>query len=495
MKHRLSLLAVLVMIVVFGARWFGPSDIYDNDQPKTVAYTVDMVRHGRWVLPVDMLGRPATKPPMYNWIGAPVVAAGWHSEFALKVPSVLAAFVVVGLTWYMSRWTAQRIVNAYEHRDPGSPLFKAGFVDDFAALACICVLVNYSMVKLSYTARPDMVLTAFLTAGWVLATGLLAKENPGKHTGRRLLMQLGLWLCVAGAALTKGPPALLLLIYVILGGKMLTGRWSLMLRSGIVWGLPLALLLFGWWAYLAYLADPEHFRQVFLGDETLNRVGRGGVTGIVTGLFNMPAQMIAKFLPWSLFALMGMWHVFMTRGRLHWFTGPKGPAMLWVILIVIFFSLSGGKRADYLAPAYPAAAVLAAFWLTCEGHRLLNMRAWQPALAGLVVALMFGAFGWFWSAAAVDGYGNHLVSFADRVEQKTRGLSIHFENTRYTPIQALLGYNQPPDSSDADTDTHWLIRPWDNDASRISSDPIWSGKRADVRFALYPNGQQETESR
>ena len=79
MKHWPYLLTALVMLVIFGCRWFGPSDLYDNDQPKTVAYTVDMVRHGRWLLPVDMLGRPATKPPMYNWISVPVVAAGWHS--------------------------------------------------------------------------------------------------------------------------------------------------------------------------------------------------------------------------------------------------------------------------------------------------------------------------------------------------------------------------------------------------------------------------------
>ena len=87
MKHWPYLLTGLVMLVIFGCRWFGPSDLYDNDQPKTVAYTVDMVEHGRWLLPVDMLGRPATKPPMYNWIGAPFVAAGWHDEFALKLPS------------------------------------------------------------------------------------------------------------------------------------------------------------------------------------------------------------------------------------------------------------------------------------------------------------------------------------------------------------------------------------------------------------------------
>ena len=35
-------------VMVLTSRIAGPSDLYDQDQPKTIAYTVDIVRHARW---------------------------------------------------------------------------------------------------------------------------------------------------------------------------------------------------------------------------------------------------------------------------------------------------------------------------------------------------------------------------------------------------------------------------------------------------------------
>ena len=268
-----------------------------------------------------------------------------------------------------------------------------------------------------------------LTAGWVLATLLLVDANQGKSVGHVWLMRVGLWLCVAGAALTKGPPALLLVIYVLLGGKLLSGRWSAARHTGIVWGLPLALLWVGLWAYGAYRSNPDHFTQVFMGDETVGRIGRGGVLGILTGVWKMPAMFVLKFFPWSVFAIMGAWHVLMTRRRALWFVGPLGPAMLWVLIVIVFFSLSGGKRPDYLAPAYPAASVLAAFWLICEGKRLLGLRVWHSMAVGAVYALVLGAFEWGWSAAATEGYGPNLIAFVQQVEQQTQGQPIRFGNS------------------------------------------------------------------
>lgn len=483
MKHWPSVLTILVLLVIFGSRWFGPSDLYDNDQPKTVAYTVDMVNNGHWLLPMDMLGRPATKPPMYNWIGAPAVAAGYHSEFALKLPSTLAAFVTVVLTWFAGRWTAGLIIVSGSDVKPEGVLDDPSFHAEMGALACIALLANYMFVKLCYTARPDMVLTAFLTAGWLSASVLLFRDAKPRGTW---LLQLVLWLCVAGAALTKGPPALLLVIYVLLGGKLLGGRWSKALRTGIVWGLPLAIVLTGLWAWAAYQSDPVHFNEVFLGRETVERVGRGGVLGILTEIWKMPVLFVSKFLPWSVFAIMGAWHVFKTHPRRQWFADSLGPAMLWALIVIVFFSLSGGKRADYLAPAFPAGAVLAAFWLVCESKRLLNFQPWRPAVLGLVVALGLAAYEWKGSAAARDGYGDHVRHFVQIVELVTCNEPIRFDHTGYTPIQPLMGVNRVEDGSGSEA--VWVIRPYDTADVVVKSGTISVGdEQPAIAMGLYLN--------
>lgn len=498
MKHQALLLAALAVLVIFACRWFGPSDLYDNDQPKTVAYTVDMVRHGHWLLPVDMLGRPATKPPMYNWLGAPAVAMGWHNEFALKLPSTLAALITIIMTWLVAQNCARRVTTEkgawHLEESDGSQdrCFAIGLI------ACICVVANYSFAKLCYTARPDMVLTAFLVGGWyaatVLLTGACATANGGggrcgEPIRRGVLgMQAVLWLCVAGAALTKGPPALLLLIYVVLGAKWIGGRWLTLRRTGIVWGLPAAVGLIGLWAYGAYISNPQHFVGVFLGDETIGRVGRGGLLGIASEFWLMPALFVTRFAPWSVFALMGIAHAIAHRPTKSWLHNPLGPAVLWVFLVLVFFSLSGGKRADYLLPALPAGAVLASFWLVYEGPRRLCLRPWQVAGAGLAVAMVIAGYELAASPAARAGYGENTRAFVRQVRQRTGGQPIRFQETGYTPIQALLGYNQPEGETLKLLDSPWLVKPRHEPGAVVTSAPISvDSKDQALILALYVN--------
>ncbi len=85
-------LCAIGLVMLLGCRWFFGADLYFSDQPKTVSYTADVVLHGRLALPRDVLHQPATKPPLYNWIGATaaLVTGSW-SPFVLKLPSVIGA--------------------------------------------------------------------------------------------------------------------------------------------------------------------------------------------------------------------------------------------------------------------------------------------------------------------------------------------------------------------------------------------------------------------
>src|SRR4051812_48886443 len=93
----LMICSMAALIISLTLRVLGPSDLWDNTQPKTVSYTTDILVHGgnHWILPVDYAlehgAEPATKPPLYNWIAAPLVSAlGFNSEIAHRSPSILA---------------------------------------------------------------------------------------------------------------------------------------------------------------------------------------------------------------------------------------------------------------------------------------------------------------------------------------------------------------------------------------------------------------------
>src|SRR5436853_7734032 len=89
--------------VMLTSRVIAPSALQRFDQPRTVSYTADIIVNGRWLLPRDMLGHVATKPPLVNWMAAPVVALGFWQEWAVKWPMVAATLLTTVLTVIIAR--------------------------------------------------------------------------------------------------------------------------------------------------------------------------------------------------------------------------------------------------------------------------------------------------------------------------------------------------------------------------------------------------------
>lgn len=509
MSIRLAGLLVIATAVLLASRAFGPSDLYDQDQPKTVAYTVDIVEHGRWVLPRDMLGRPSTKPPMYNWIGAPLVMIFGTSEFVLKLPSVLGGLAVLALTVIMGRRTAAWLPRR-ERRwnvDDASGA-RAGRADvswEVALAAGVIWLACYPSMKLMYTARPDMLLTALLIGAWVLGTLLLEGLGVALSRHRRWwLLATGFWLCVAGAWLTKGIPALLPIIYVVLAARLRQGRWGAVKRTGILWGLPLAIGIVSVWATAAYRIDPAHFEKTFVGYETFGRIfgmdridagvgvegvadenTRGGPMRIVTDAWKMPAWFAVRFVPWSLIVVLAMVHVPWRR----WLSHAMGPAILWIMLVLVFFSLSAGKRADYLAPAYPAGAILAAYWLVVVAARH-GVTAVRAATAGLIVLAGVAAWQLLDSPAARSGTGQRIAEFADIASGYAGEQGVVFDRVGYNPLPTLMGVNQATDvpTEEMRRAGGWLIRPiGDGEFPIVASMPMPTGRTGNrmTRMGLF----------
>jgi 4-amino-4-deoxy-L-arabinose transferase-like glycosyltransferase len=446
-------LLLVTFVIVVGARVIGPSDIHDKSQPKTVAYTADIVLNGRWVLPRDMVGGPARKPPMYNWIGAPFVAAFGFAEPVLKMPSILSGVAIVGLTIFITR----RLLQAPELA------LDENTIHATSVLAGIIWLASYPTFSLMYVARPDMPMIAFLTAAWVIATIIPNREDASRtgesHVAQRRYwpLALGFWLCVAGAALSKGPPALLPIIYAIVAAKPLSGRWSSLRRSHFEWGVPLFVVLFGAWVFGAWRSNPQHFWTVLWGEEVSGRFSDG--EPLDPYRVHKPFWLIftwytLKFAPWSI--LTGLALLLIPPKR--WLSHPLTPAMLWIAVVLIFFAIPEGKRIDYLAPAYPAGAALSAYVALVLLRRMkLNVNL---AAAGCVVLVCFYTrYQWTQSPEAVERKGEHVKAFARDVRSHVQpGERIVFAELGFHPLQTVMGMHQTDPATDADFDqSGWLI--------------------------------------
>ncbi|TVQ55310.1 MAG: hypothetical protein EA377_03645 [Phycisphaerales bacterium] len=486
--RKLWFLLALTVVIGLGLRMTSPSDLDEKTQHKTIAYTVDIVENERWFLPRSESGEPATKPLLFNWLAVPAVKAfGYDGEWVIKLPSLVSGLATIGLSIWFAYWIVTvrgRDSDDLQTHDGSSSAIAFGVV------AGILLFAGYPMFKQVYIARPEMINAFTIVASWALATLLLHHLANGTGRRKRLVIAAGFWITIGLAALAKGPPALLGIIYLVLASKLIYARWSLLVSTGWSWGLPLALAIAAIWFVPAYQLDPEHFRNTLIGEEVVDRVSEGGPLAVLLDLWKMPAYFVSRYLPWSIFAVMAL---LMITPR-QWFRHPLGPAVLWLFVVVLFFSLSSGKIPRYLTPVYPAGAMLATYALI--SHRGLRWPAARVAAFGLITTIVLGVIWWTATTAAQNRFGEHNHAFARAVQEKVGAEPILFVEPRSEIIATLLGRHQQGMISDPPAnEIRWVIA---NDDAEIDGELVIRSEtlspHGSGRIALYRR-QMETERR
>src|SRR5947208_2528439 len=217
-------------VVMLSSRVTAPSALQRFDQPRTVSYTADIVVNGRWLLPRDMFGHVATKPPLVNWMAVPVVALGFWQEWAVKWPMVAGTLLTTALTVTIARNLFRQIPET------------AIVADEAAFIAGAAWLVNPANMTMIYHCRPDPVLVLFLTAAWMFATAIICENEPNKINIGGFSIAIGL------AALTKGPAALVPIIYLPLAAWIIRGRAGFIRRGHWWWVILVGIGIFSLWA-------------------------------------------------------------------------------------------------------------------------------------------------------------------------------------------------------------------------------------------------------
>jgi 4-amino-4-deoxy-L-arabinose transferase-like glycosyltransferase len=426
------LIAAIAVSWVIGARMLGPFDLWDQTQPRTVAYTADILAHGNWVLPLERGEMGATKPPLYNWLAAPIVAvAGAHSEFAHKAPSAISLIGVCMMLGAVGRRVAPETI--------------------LGAVAAVAFAANYTIFKLAYLARPDMLLTLWLVLGWVAATTVIASGR--RHGAWSLLF----WLCVGLAGLTKGPAAAVLPVYALVLARALHGRWRTAGALGWWWGLPAAGAMVGAWLLAAIQVDVQHVREVLWGSEIWGRVtglgaegNRHGPVEWLTNLYYMPLYYVARFAPWSVLSILALidltkrgasgvraWRELPVSER-TWLVG----SVIFVLVVVAMFTLSTGKRADYISAAFAPGSLLAAWWMVRLPGRWRD--AVPAALSGATLLALTIANQRF-SHSPCPGFADGVENFMHDVVARVRAEPAPLVTWRFGPfpVQALVGVSEP----------------------------------------------------
>ena len=354
---------LLFLCVAFFFSALGDLNLTDNDEGSNAGAPREMLERGDWLSPT-LNGEPRFAKPVFTYwlIGASYLVFGVN-EFAARVPSALFGTLLI----LMQYWFLSRVATA-----------------NVAWWSALCLLLNLEMLAIGRMVLTDMVLIFFTTltlfSFWIAFSG----ERREKR------WYLVCYIAMAGAMLTKGPVGVIVPLLVVLVFVLLTQNLRKVIRearpfAGVVLFLCLALPWYGAMLMIHGAAYLESAQANTLGRYANIIEGHGG-----TILFYVPVLLLG-FLPWSGFLPLALREA-VSDFKVHRMAGGRGQspvvfAACWLVVVFLFFTLSATRLPHYIAPLFPAAAILVAFPLA----RLMSRGARVKATSAFWIIVVLGS--------------------------------------------------------------------------------------------------------
>ncbi|NJD32786.1 MAG: glycosyltransferase family 39 protein [Gammaproteobacteria bacterium] len=354
--------------LLFIGAGLGLRDPWPPDEPRFALVAQDMLRSGDWLFPRIGGDLYADKPPLFFWLIAVATRLTGSLRIGFLLPSLLSGLGTVLLTYDLLRRSRGR---------------EAGLAGAFG------LLLTFQFVWQARMAQIDATLCFFTTLSLY---GLLRHLCLGPARGWFLLG----WAAAGLGVITKGVgflPLLVLVPFVVLakrdwpaaskriGSLGLAGLASMVIAIGL-WFVPMIVATSAGGDLLAY-------RNEILFHQTVTRYAEAWHHHApiyyyfveIIPIFWLPLIAIS---PW-------LWP--------RWREAYRGRDTLtilllaWVLIVVLFFTSSTGKRTLYILPAVPAFAMAAGPWmpelLRARGPRRV---AFALACAITVVAALAAAY-------------------------------------------------------------------------------------------------------
>jgi 4-amino-4-deoxy-L-arabinose transferase-like glycosyltransferase len=293
-----------------------------------------------------LYGKPwLEKPALYYWRAMSFFREFGVSDWSARLPSTSGAAIQCFLLFlHMRRFR------------PG------GHLD-----AALITVSSLAVVSFSRGASTDMQLAAPFCIGML---GWYAWYETGKK-----FWLFDLYFFGAAATLAKGPVAPFLALSTIFLFTALRREWSLLRRTIWIPGLILYFIMVLPWYIAVQRRNPTFYREFFL-EHNLERFATNKYMHHQPVWYYL-AVLVLGLMPWTVLSLRALfdavqisiaeWRVRGKRIRYlgHSRAGDAFPEflVLWTVVPIVFFSLSGSKLPGYILPAIPPLTILTGDYL------------------------------------------------------------------------------------------------------------------------------------
>lgn len=356
----LLLAGFCAFLFFYGLGQFG---LIGADEPRYAQVAREMLERHDCITPV-LGGEPwLEKPPLYYWQAMLAYKLFGVSDWAARLPSAIdATFLVLAVYFFLHR-------------------FRQGFRLEGALICASCAgIIGYARA-----ASMDMSLAAAFTIGML---GWWA----WRESGNRLYLAVFYGFMGLGM-LAKGPVAPFLAFAVIVIYAFAVRDLRQILRTLWLPGIFLFCAIALPWYFAVQARNPDFF-HVFIVEHNLARFSKNLYHHTEPIWYYLPVTALA-LVPWTVFEIVslsqsiGDWwdkrKSLTTRERnfeyqFHIF------ASCWLIIPLLFFSISQSKLPGYILPALPAGALLLTDYLRQRLDRNQPVAKWLAVSHGLLAA-------------------------------------------------------------------------------------------------------------
>ncbi|WP_085694759.1 MULTISPECIES: lipid IV(A) 4-amino-4-deoxy-L-arabinosyltransferase [unclassified Pseudomonas] len=326
MSKRWALPLLLLLFLLAYLLPLGSHGLWIPDETRYAQISQDMLLSGNWVSPHFMGLRYFEKPIAGYWMIALGQELFGQNLFGVRFASALST----GLSVLLCFLVARRLWN-----------------DPRKSFACALLYMSFTVVagQAGY-ANLDPQFTFWVNLSLVALWFALDSRT----TGQRLAGWSVLGLACGMGFMTKGFLAWALPVLIALPWMLWQKRWRELLVFGPV-AVVVAIAVSLPWVLAVHAQEPDYWR-FFFWHEHIRRFAGDDAQHDAPWWFYLPL-LLAFSLPWA-----GLWP---TAVRQAWQT-RREPAIaflgLWLVMPLLFFSLSNGKLPTYILPCLLPLALL-----------------------------------------------------------------------------------------------------------------------------------------
>jgi 4-amino-4-deoxy-L-arabinose transferase-like glycosyltransferase len=302
--------------------------LFEPDEGRNAEIAREVLLLKDWVTPhYDFIPR-LDKPILFFDLVALSYKIFGISEWSSRLCSALAALGCLFLTYFFScRWFGRSV----------------------GLWSALILLTSPEFFALSQTAIVDMLLIFFLSVAMVCF--FMGQSQFGRGNGRAQFLLM--YAAIGAATATKGPIGILIPAAVIFFYIFLTKRWVLLKSMDPLLGAALVVAVAVPWYVLVESRHPGYLYH-FIWQENVARFTTTEFKRSGPWYYFL-VVLSAGFFPWTIllpFMMRDLWKRDLRGERLF--------LTLWIVLPLIFFSLSSSKLSHYILPIFPPLAIMAA---------------------------------------------------------------------------------------------------------------------------------------